>query len=60
VLALEPPFQAAVASGQLSPKDAYELFCVPAAHRAELYAAYEAGKSRAAVCKLAQAPRSPR
>jgi hypothetical protein len=60
VLALEPPFQAAVASGKLSPKDAYELFCVPAAHRAELYAAYEAGKSRAAVRKLAQALRSPR
>lgn len=53
LLALEPEYQNAVASGQLSLPDAYELFRVPAAHRAELFAAFQAGMSRSAVRKLA-------
>jgi hypothetical protein len=53
LLALETEYQNAVASGQLSLPDAYELFRVPAAHRAELFAALQAGKGRSAVRKLA-------
>jgi hypothetical protein len=34
--------------------DATELFRVPAAHRPALFAAFQAGKSRAAVRKLAK------
>ena len=44
---------AQAASGQLSLPEAYELFRVPAAHRAELFAALQAGKSRNTARKLA-------
>jgi len=54
VLALEPEYQTGVAGGQLSLRDAYELFRVPAAYRPALFAAFAAGKSRSAVRKLAQ------
>ena len=53
VLALEPDYQNAVAGGQLSLRDAYELYRAPAAHRTELFTAFQAGKSRSAVRKLA-------
>lgn len=53
LLALEAEYQNAVAGGQLSLRDAYELFRVPATHRAALFAAFQAGKSRRAVRQLA-------
>jgi hypothetical protein len=63
VLELEPEYQAAVADGKLSVRDAYELSgsspTVQPDHRPELFAAFQAGKSRSAVRKLAQALRSP-
>jgi hypothetical protein len=60
LLTLEPEYQNAVASGQLSLPGAYELWRVPAAHRAELYAALQSGKTCSAVRKLARALARPR
>jgi hypothetical protein len=54
VLTLEDEYQTAVACKQLSLVQAYEIFRVPAAHRATLFAAFIAGASRAAVRKLAK------
>jgi hypothetical protein len=53
-LELEPEYQAAVASGRLSLPGVGELHRVPAAHRPALFAAFQAGKSRAAVRQLAK------
>lgn len=53
LLALEDQYQSAVANGQLSLADAYQLFRVAPTHRAELFIAFRAGKSRSAVRKLA-------
>jgi hypothetical protein len=54
VLALETEYQSAVAAGALSLIDAYELYRVPAEHRGQLFAAFRAGQSRAAVRRMAR------
>jgi hypothetical protein len=54
LLHLEPEYQAHVIGGQLSVGESYELARVPTAYRPALLAAYQEGKGRSAVRKLAR------